>query len=130
MNRFAEAGTPDQRLIALHIRGSHAFSLTERRLLGSPGGSTVLRSFMYDTNTLSSTFSGNYTQGRLVAVQNAQFQPGQSTSPSEIEFTEMYAYTQPGEMSARRLQVNETVPEPGPLPATWTLRTHSIMKVR
>ena len=70
---------------------------------------------MYDTNTLSSTFSGNYTQGRLVAVQNAQFQPGQSTSPSEIEFTEMYAYTQPGEMSARRLQVNETVPGTGTL---------------
>ena len=43
----------------------------------APGGSKVLRSFMYDSNTLSS-FSGRwYTKGRLVAVQNLQFQPGQ-----------------------------------------------------
>jgi hypothetical protein len=66
---------------------------------------------MYDSKTLTggSTFSGSYTPGRLVAVQNLQFQPGQSTSPSEIEPTEMYAYTQGGQMSGKRLQVNETI---------------------
>lgn len=74
----------------------------------APGGPQVLRSYMYDTNTLSS-FSGSYTKGRLVAVQNAQFQPGSSASPSAVEITEMYAYTQAGETNGKRLQVNETV---------------------
>jgi RHS repeat-associated protein len=86
--------------------------LTSIKWTNAPGGAQVLRSFMYDTNTLSS-FSGSYTKGRLVAVQNAQFQPGQSTSPSAIQFTEMYAYTKPGEMSGKRLQVNETIPVTG-----------------
>jgi RHS repeat-associated protein len=82
--------------------------LTSTTWTNAPGGAQVLRSYMYDSNTLSS-FSGSYTQGRLVAVQNAQFQPGSSTSPSKIQLTEMYAYTQPGEMSGKRLQANETV---------------------
>ena len=46
-----------------------------KRLTQIQVGSTVLRTFMYHTNTLDSTFSGSYTQGRLVAVQNAAFTP-------------------------------------------------------
>lgn len=46
-----------------------------KRLTQVQVGSTVLRTFMYDTNTLDSTFSGSYTAGRLVAVQNAAFTP-------------------------------------------------------
>ena len=42
-----------------------------KRLTQIMVGSTVLRTFMYDTNTLDSMFSGSYTQGRLVAVQNS-----------------------------------------------------------
>ncbi len=101
-----------------------------KRLTQIQVGSTVLRTFMYDTNTLDSTFSGSYTAGRLVAVQNLAFTPqgyvsgqggsniqqgyqaGQGASnvtvPSPVEFTEMYGYTQAGLTSKKRLQVNET----------------------
>jgi YD repeat-containing protein len=51
-------------------------------------GSTSLRTFMYDTNTLDGTFSGSYTKGRLVAVQNAQFNApgtGAVTAPSSLK---------------------------------------------
>ncbi len=81
-------------------------------------GSTVLRTFMYDTNTLDSTFSGSYTAGRLVAVQHTAFTPqgylaGQGgsniTVPSSMQFVEMYGYTQAGLTSGKRLQVQETL---------------------
>ena len=81
-------------------------------------GSTVLRTFMYDNNTLDSTYSGSYTQGRLVAVQNQAFTPqgylaGQGgsniTVPSSMQFVEMYGYTQAGLTSGKRLQVQETL---------------------
>jgi hypothetical protein len=80
-------------------------------------GSTVLRTFMYDTNTLDSNFSGSYTQGRLVAVQNTAIIPngysggigGNGASvPSSVQFIEMYGYTQAGLTSGKRLQVQET----------------------
>jgi RHS repeat-associated protein len=89
-----------------------------KRLTQVEVGSTVLRSFMYDTNTLNSTYSGSYTAGRLVAVQNQVFTPqgyvpGQGgsniTVPSSMQFVEMYAYTQAGLTSGKRLQVNETL---------------------
>ena len=76
----------------------------------APGGAQVLRTLIYDTNSLDGTFSGSYTQGRLVAVQNAQFTSGTGTKPSSVELTEMYAYTQAGETSGKRLQVNERYP--------------------
>src|ERR1700719_4182811 len=81
-------------------------------------GSTVLRTFMYDTNTLDSTYSGSYTAGRLVAVQHTAFIPqgylaGQGgsniTRPSSMQFVEMYGYTQAGLTSGKRLQVQETL---------------------
>jgi RHS repeat-associated protein len=68
-------------------------------------GGTLLRQFIYDTNTLDSTFSGPYTSGRLVAVKNAQFTPG-SSNPTE--FTEMYSYTLAGQPNKKRLQTNVT----------------------
>src|ERR1700680_5120102 len=46
-----------------------------KRLTQVTAGSTVLRTFMYDTNTLDGTYSGSYTAGRLVAVQHAAFTP-------------------------------------------------------
>jgi RHS repeat-associated protein len=82
-------------------------------------GSTVLRSFVYDTNTLDSTFSGSYTAGRLVAVQHAAFtpngfEPGSGggsnvTIPSTMQFVEIYGYTQAALTSGKRLQVQETL---------------------
>jgi RHS repeat-associated protein len=67
-------------------------------------GSTVLRTFIYDSNTLDGSFT-SYGAGRLVAVQNAQFTPG-SSNPTE--FTEMYSYTQAGQPNKKRLQTNLT----------------------
>ena len=65
---------------------------------------SVLRTFLYDTNTLDGSFT-TYGAGRLVAVQNAQFTPG-SSNPTE--FTEMYSYTQAGQPNKKRLQTNLT----------------------
>ena len=66
-----------------------------KRLTQIMVGSTPLRTFMYDTNTLDGTFSGQYTAGRLVAVQNLAFTPqGFSLSnisiPSTMRLVEMY----------------------------------------
>src|SRR5271166_1647045 len=65
---------------------------TYNRLTQISVGSNVLRTFIYDTNTLDGSFT-SYGAGRLVAVQNAQFTPG-SSNPTQ--FTEMYSYTQAG----------------------------------
>ena len=70
-------------------------------------GGNSLRTFMYDNNTLDTSFSGSYTAGRLVAVQNAQVNNlgiNGTIAPTGIQFTEMYGYTQPGETSKKRLQ--------------------------
>jgi RHS repeat-associated protein len=72
-------------------------------------GSTTLRTFMYDTNTLDGTFSGSYTAGRLVAVQNAQFNAPGRGAVTALQFTEMYGYTQAGQISGKRLQSNQTL---------------------
>ncbi len=86
--------------------------LTSVTWANAPGGAQVLRSYMYDTNTLDSTFSGSYTQGRLVAVQNAQFTPGNGGLVNWVQLVEMYGYTQPGSVSGKRLQANEHIPYP------------------
>ena len=65
---------------------------------------SVLRTFIYDTNSLDGSFT-SYGAGRLVAVQNAQFTPG-SSNPTE--FTEMYSYTIAGQPNKKRLQANLT----------------------
>src|ERR1039457_4422236 len=85
-----------------------------KRLTQIMVGSTPLRTFMYDTNTLDGTFSGQYTAGRLVAVQNLAFTPqgfsGSNISiPSTMRLVEMYGYTQAGLTSGKRLQVQETL---------------------
>jgi RHS repeat-associated protein len=94
--------------------------LTSVTWANAPGGAKVLRSYMYDSNTLDSTFSGSYTQGRLVAVQNAQFTPGNGSLVTWIQPVEMYAYTQPGSVSGKRLQLNEQIPYPSPNGQTLT----------
>ena len=86
--------------------------LTSVTWSNAPGGSKVLRSYMYDSNTLDTSFSGSYTQGRLVAVQNAQFTPGNGALVSWTQLVEMYGYVQAGGVSGKRLQVNEHVPYP------------------
>jgi RHS repeat-associated protein len=64
---------------------------------------------MYDTNTLDGTFSGSYTKGRLVAVQNAQFNAPGTGAVTALQFTEMYGYTKAGQVSGKRLQSNQTL---------------------
>ena len=71
-------------------------------------GTNVLRTFMYDNNTLDTSFSQN-SQGRLVAVQHPQSTfTAVGSSPGAVQFTEMYSYTQSGQISKKRLQGNET----------------------
>jgi RHS repeat-associated protein len=78
--------------------------LTQIRL-----GGNLYRTFMYDGNSPDPTFSGSYTSGRLVAVQNAQFSAPGTGAVTALQFTEMYAYTQSGQISGKRLQSNQTV---------------------
>ena len=65
-------------------------------------GPQVLRSFVYDNNTLDSSFTTNGA-GRLVAVQNAQF----TGAPGTMQLVEMFSYTTAGERNKKRLQVHE-----------------------
>ena len=86
-------------------------------------GGSVLRTFIFDNNTLDGSFSRN-SQGRLVAVQNAQSTfSAVGSSPSAVQFTEMLSYAQNGVVSKKRLQVNETGSNgssPLNLDAAWT----------
>ena len=79
-------------------------------------GGVVLRTFIYDTNTLDGSFT-SYGTGRLVAVQNAPFTEVQSGIG--IQFNEMYSYTIAGQPNKKRLQVNET-------PPSWATQTRNL----
>ena len=72
---------------------TYAYDAYKRLQTISVGG-TVLRTFYYDTNPLDGSFS-SYSQGRLTAVQRAQFSPGSAYTPNQIQFAEMYSYSQP-----------------------------------
>lgn len=88
----------------LHTKGGLTYSYDNyKRLTQVMSGSTVLRTFMYDSNTLDGSYSGSYTAGRLVAVQHTVFVPpgyvaqgNNGPIPSLIQFTEMYGYKQSG----------------------------------
>ncbi len=88
--------------------------LTSVTWANAPGGAQVLRTYIYDTNTIDSNYSGNYTAGRLVAVQYPAFSPtyplGSNGIPPNgaISLVEEYAYTQPGLPSGKRLKVTES----------------------
>ncbi len=80
-----------------------------KRVTGISVGGVGLRTFIYDTNTLDGSFSGSSTKGRLVAVQNAQFNAPGTGAVTALQFTEMYGYTVAGLVNGKRLQVNETL---------------------
>ena len=81
-----------------------------KRLTQVKVNGNVIRTLMYDTNTLDSNFSGSYTAGRLVAVQNPSFSIGQGSGINAVQFTEMFGYTQAGQANKKRLQVAENTP--------------------
>jgi len=103
----------DHTLATKKDANGNSFSYTYdnyKRLTQITVGGKVLRTFIYDTNTLDSTFSGSYTKGRLVAVQHPAFTgAGSGSYPSSIQFNEMYAYTQAGLVNGKRLQTNQNV---------------------
>jgi RHS repeat-associated protein len=89
-----------------------------KRLTTISVGGNVIRTYIYDSNTLDSTgqFS-QYGQGRLVAIQHAGSVSGNGVPTS---FIEMFSYTAPGSVAAKRLRVTKTV---GYLRATPADRT-------
>jgi len=108
------------------------------RVLTVSLGSTVLRTYTYDTNSIDNTFSYN-SQGRLTTVQYNV--PAISTTydnnNNEIDFTgdtviEMYSYTSPGQVAAKRLRVtradtlNETLT--ADLNGSWTYNNEGKLK--
>jgi RHS repeat-associated protein len=93
-------------------------------------GSTVLRTYTYDTNSIDNTFSYN-SQGRLTTVQYnvPAISKTFDNNNNEIDFTgdtviEMYSYTGAGQVAAKRLRVtradtlNETLT--ADLNGSWT----------
>jgi RHS repeat-associated protein len=100
------------------------------RVLTVSLGSTVLRTYTYDTNSVDNTFS-QYSNGRVTTLQYNV--PAISTTydnnNNQINFTgdtviEMYSYTSPGQVAAKRLRVtradslNETLT--ADLNGSWT----------
>jgi RHS repeat-associated protein len=67
-------------------------------------GGSVIRTYIYDNNSLDATgqFS-QYGQGRLVAIRHA----GTVNSNGITGFIEMFSYTQPGSIAAKRLRVTK-----------------------
>ncbi len=61
----------------------------------------MIRQFYYDSNPIDGSFSQNIA-GRLAAVQNAPTTNGDT-------FIEMYSYTQPGEVTNKRLRLSRSV---------------------
>ena len=114
-----------------------------KRLTQIMVGSTVLRSFMYDTNTLEPELLRNYTQGRLVAVQNQPFTPqgyqaGQGGSNVTVPATSIHRDVRLRAIrpeSGKRLQAQETfkwyvnnVLQNQRKPSTWTRITRTILE--
>ena len=79
---------------------SYGYDSYKRVVTVSVGG-VLLRTFIYDTNSLDGSYSSN-TLGRLAAVQHA-------TNGQHIQFVEMYSYGAGGTVTKKRLQVNQTL---------------------
>ena len=91
---------------------------TYNRLTTISVNGTLLRTFIYDTNTLDNTGFSQNTAGRLAAVQNAQVSSG-------FQLVEMYSYVGAGTAGAglpskKRLQVSHAISGPNGI-ATQTL---------
>ena len=106
-------GTMATKLDAKGQTLKYAYDSYGRVLTVSLGGSpdTVLRTYTYDTNSADSSYS-QYASGRLTTVQYSV--PSISTVTNrfgqQVNFvgdtvTEMYSYTQPGQVAGKRLRV-------------------------
>jgi len=74
-----------------------------------PAAPQVLRTYIYDTNTIDSSHSSSYTAGRLVAVEYPGIAPTYPTGAhGTISLVDEYAYTQAGLPSGKRLKVSES----------------------
>ena len=79
---------------------SYGYDSYKRVVTVSVGG-VLLRTFIYDTNSLDGSYSSN-ALGRLAAVQHA-------TNGLKMQFVEMYSYGAGGTVTKKRLQVNQTL---------------------
>jgi YD repeat-containing protein len=77
--------------------------LTSVTWSNASGGAQVLRTYIYDTNTLDSTGFSQNIQGRLAAVKYSTY------SGTTVQINDMFSYTPAGLPAAKRLQVNEPV---------------------
>ena len=73
-------------------------------------GGNALRTYIYDSNPDDPNYS-QYTAGRLTEIQypaiNYQVPAGNSATTT---FTDMFSYTQAGEIAGKRLRVAKTNP--------------------
>jgi YD repeat-containing protein len=82
-----------------------------KRLLTITVGSTLLRTYSYDTNPYDGTYS-QYSAGRLTAIQNApiNYEVYFGSPQGSTTFTDMFTYTQPGQVGGKRLRVTKVQP--------------------
>lgn len=76
---------------------------TYKRVSQISVGASTLRTFLYDSNSPDPTFSQS-PLGRLVAVQNAQFNAPGTGAVTALQFTEMYGYNPAGQVIGKRLE--------------------------
>ncbi len=85
------------------------------RLTQISAGSTVLRTYVYDTNTDDSQYS-QYPSGRLVEVKYTAvgYSVDTSGTPGSTMFTDMFSYTQAGQVAGKRLRLTQTMRQTNP----------------
>jgi YD repeat-containing protein len=72
---------------------------------------TTLRTYSYDTNPYDGTYS-QYSAGRLTAIQYApiNYEVYFGSPQGSTTFTDMFTYTQPGQIGGKRLRVTKVQP--------------------
>ena len=82
---------------------------------------TTLRTYSYDTNPYDANYS-QYSAGRLTAVQYAaiNYEVYFGSPQGSTTFTDMFSYTQPGQIGGKRLRVTKVQPYLNGQPLTQT----------
>ncbi|HTS46968.1 MAG TPA: RHS repeat-associated core domain-containing protein [Bryobacteraceae bacterium] len=85
------------------------------RLTQMSVGSTTLRTYVYDTNSDDSNYS-QYPAGRLVEIKYPAvgYSVDTSGTPGSTMFTDMFSYTQAGQVAGKRLRVTQTMRQTNP----------------
>lgn len=86
---------------------TYSYDLYKRLTSVSVGGN-ALRSYSYDSNPYDSSYS-QYAAGRLAAIQYPAINYTYNSASASTTFTDMFTYTQAGQLAGKRLRVTKTL---------------------